>query len=86
MKTFVVLLVLSGFALSCFAVCPTADLTGDCRVDLADLAIFASQWLTEGIPEPDKMVWVSINDPGLPSHEGFNGEMSKYETTNAQYF
>jgi formylglycine-generating enzyme required for sulfatase activity len=31
------------------------------------------------------MVWVDINDPGVSGHEGFNGEMSKYETTNAQY-
>ena len=31
------------------------------------------------------MVWVSINDPGVPEHEGFVGQMSKYETTNAQY-
>jgi len=29
--------------------------------------------------DPTGMVWVSINDPG------FNGQMSKYETTNAQY-
>ncbi|NLA40696.1 MAG: hypothetical protein GX874_04700 [Smithella sp.] len=54
-------------------------------MDLADLVILASQWLTEGIPEPD-ITWVSINDPGFSGHEGFNGEMSKYETTNAQYF
>ncbi len=26
-------------------ICPTADLTGDCKVDINDLAIFASQWL-----------------------------------------
>ncbi|MFC1761473.1 formylglycine-generating enzyme family protein [Planctomycetota bacterium] len=31
------------------------------------------------------MVFVLINDPGISGHEGFNGEMSKYETTNAQY-
>ena len=35
--------------------------------------------------EPAGMVFVSINDPGVSGHEGFNGEMSKYETTNAQY-
>ncbi|MFA6424700.1 MAG: SUMF1/EgtB/PvdO family nonheme iron enzyme [Phycisphaerae bacterium] len=29
--------------------------------------------------------WVHINDPGVSGHEGFNGYMSKYETTNAQY-
>ena len=31
------------------------------------------------------MEWVYINDPGVPGHEPFNGYMSKYETTNAQY-
>jgi formylglycine-generating enzyme len=31
------------------------------------------------------IIWVSINDPGVPGHEGFNGQMSRYETTNAQY-
>ncbi|MHB9068772.1 MAG: SUMF1/EgtB/PvdO family nonheme iron enzyme [Sedimentisphaerales bacterium] len=35
--------------------------------------------------EPTGMVWVPINDPGISGHEGFNGQMSKYETTNAQY-
>lgn len=36
--------------------------------------------------EPSGMVWVHVdNDPGVPGHEGFNGYMSKYETTNAQY-
>jgi len=32
--------------------------------------------------EPTGMAWVSINDPGVPGHEGFTGDMSKYETTN----
>jgi sulfatase modifying factor 1 len=31
------------------------------------------------------MVWVYIDDPGVSGHEGFTGEMGKYETTNAQY-
>ncbi|MCK5174214.1 MAG: SUMF1/EgtB/PvdO family nonheme iron enzyme, partial [Planctomycetes bacterium] len=35
--------------------------------------------------EPSGMVWVFINDPGVPGHESFNGYMSRYETTNAQY-
>ena len=35
--------------------------------------------------EPEGMVWVFINDPGVSGHEGFSGEMSRYETTNAQY-
>jgi len=61
-----------------------------------DLAEMALQWLVEGIPEPSGMVWVDVNDPGvddalegepdgIPDHEAFDGEMSKYETTNAQY-
>jgi surface protein len=38
------------------------------------------------------MTWVYVSDPGVdddgdgtPDHTGFTGEMSKYETTNAQY-
>ena len=31
------------------------------------------------------MTWVPIDDPGVYGHEGFTGEMSQYETTNAQY-
>jgi len=34
---------------------------------------------------PAGMVWVYIDDPGVSGHEPFNGYMSKYETTNAQY-
>ena len=68
------------------AACPSADLTGDCQVDLKDLAVMASEWLVEGFPEdPCNFVWVDINDPGVDGHEAFDGQMSKYETTNAQY-
>jgi formylglycine-generating enzyme required for sulfatase activity len=35
--------------------------------------------ISKGIEIGTDIVWVSINDPG------FNGQMSKYETTNAQY-
>ncbi len=53
----------------------------------------ASELMTEGVPAgPENLVWVYIDDPGVdedgdgtPDHEGFTGEMSKYETTNAQY-
>jgi formylglycine-generating enzyme required for sulfatase activity len=31
------------------------------------------------------MVGISTNDPGVSGREGFSGQMSKYETTNAQY-
>ena len=69
------------------AACPSADLTGDCRVDAADFAVMASQWLFQGVPDDPNvsMEWVYINDPGVEGHEGFVGEMSKYETTNAQF-
>ncbi len=33
--------------------CPAADLTGDCRVDLADIALFAEQWLNGDCGESD---------------------------------
>jgi formylglycine-generating enzyme required for sulfatase activity len=74
--------------------CPSADLSGDCFVDFEDFEILAglwlstysdtdlltmaSQWLTLGTPEP-ALTWVSV------SEAGFTGQMSKYETTNAQY-
>ena len=54
--------------------------------DSNDVITLADQWLERGIPtEPCGMVWVSIDDPGVSGYEPFNGEMSKYETTNAQY-
>lgn len=31
------------------------------------------------------ITWVTISDAGVPGHEGFNGQMAKHETTNAQY-
>jgi sulfatase modifying factor 1 len=40
--------VLSVLGMQGFAVCPSMDFTGDCRVDLSDFAVFAEQWLTEG--------------------------------------
>lgn len=95
MKTSILVSLVILFSTSVYAQCPTADLTGDCRVDLADFALIASQWLTEGIPvDPENIIWVYIDDLGTGmedpygnpiNHGGFTGEMSKYETTNAQY-
>jgi sulfatase modifying factor 1 len=46
------LTVIMSICLPSFAAnCPTADLTGDCRVDLSDLAVMASQWLQRGSPD-----------------------------------
>ncbi len=115
----IAIILIFSTVLPAMTACPTADVTGDCRVDLEDLAILArwwlddcdlsndwcdnsdfapngiidlsdfsvlsSQWLLEGQREPDGMAWVAINDPGVPGHRGFDGQMSKYETTNAQY-
>ena len=36
-------------------------------------------------PLEPEIVWIDINDPGIEGHEGFFGQMSKYETTNDQY-
>lgn len=43
-----------------------------------DLVVSLGKYTTD-------MVWVDIDDPGIPGYEGFTGQMSKYETTNAQY-
>ena len=44
----VLLAVLLGVSHPGWAECPSADLTGDCRVDLNDFAVMAGQWLQEG--------------------------------------
>ncbi len=64
---------------------PACDISdpNDGIIDELDLAILAANWLWTPL---DDIVWVAINnDPGVSGHEGFNGYMSKYETTNAQY-
>jgi len=67
-----------------FALLANQWLTG---YDFNDLATMANEWLMEGVPEdPCNLAWATINDPGIGGgHEGFIGQMSKYETTNAQY-
>jgi formylglycine-generating enzyme required for sulfatase activity len=96
MKNAIIFVAVVCIGSAVLAACPTSDFSRDCRVNLEDFALMAGLWLvdydpndlaamalewqTEGIPtEPSVMAWVRINDPG------FNGYMSKYETTNAQY-
>jgi len=43
--------------------CPPGDFNGDCRVDAADLALFAHQWLTHVAPPPPGVV-LPIPQPG----------------------
>jgi hypothetical protein len=64
--------------------CMFADMDHDGGDDLADMSAMAGQWL-ESQRAPLNIDWVYIEDPGVPGHEGFIGEMSKYEITNAQY-
>ena len=93
----VALLLSSIFA---FAGCPSADLTGDCFVDLEDFAVFANQWLTGDPDVPDDMVYIPYGGFEMGDHfdpEGRTDElpvhgvlldaffMSKYEITNQQY-
>ncbi len=74
--------------------CSGADIDRSANVGIEDLAILMGHWLDEFANEPAGIVWVSINDSGAGmkdengnpiSHGGFTGQMSKYETTNAQY-
>jgi formylglycine-generating enzyme required for sulfatase activity len=60
-------------ALPVFAVCPSADLTGDCYVDLADFAEFVNQWLT-GIPKDLVSIPAGTFQMGDSFNEGGTGE------------
>jgi len=62
-----------------------ADINHNGVVNGVDFAALANHWGWVGTLPPDGMVFVYIDDPGVSGHEGFNGYMSKYETTNAQY-
>ena len=84
MKKRAVLLIVTVVLINCSLLqANPADFNKDGRVNCLDLAIFIQSWLWT--VQPDDMVWVYVNDPGLAGHDGFTGEMSKYEITNAQY-
>ncbi len=98
------------------AACPSTDVTGDCFVDYEDFAQMgsqwpngydsndltemASQWLTEGLPDPpDDMKYIPEGGFEMGDHfaDGHDDElplhavlldaffMSKFEITNSQY-
>ncbi len=54
-----ILFVILCIGRSGIAICPSADLTGDCRVNLADLAVIAAQWLE------DWNYLLSVNSSGV---------------------
>ncbi len=84
MKKRAVLLIVTLVLINCSLLqANPADINKDGRVNSLDLAMFCNSWLWT--VQPDGMEWVYINDPVFVFHEGFVGEMSKFEITNAQY-
>jgi hypothetical protein len=51
------ILCISGTVL---AECPSMDVTGDCKVNLADFSVFAQQWLQEGVRPYADLTWADI--------------------------
>jgi len=88
-----------SFSTEALVYCPSADLTGDCFVDLEDLVIMVNQWLTTDPCVPDDMAYIRYGGFEMGDHfaEGISSElplhavlldsflMGKYEVTNRQY-
>jgi len=82
-----------------WAACPSADITGDCFVDIEDFAIFSAQWLTGDPCVLDDMVYIPDGSFDMGDHHGDGDSdelpvhtisldafyMSRHETTNQQY-
>ncbi|MEE9357056.1 MAG: SUMF1/EgtB/PvdO family nonheme iron enzyme [Sedimenticolaceae bacterium] len=87
MKKSILVCVILVLGTSGHAACPRADVTGDCYVGLADLAVMASQWLT-GPEIPDDMVVVPAGSFAYQTEyyvfvDDF--AIDKYEVTVAAY-
>ncbi len=82
----VILVLLQVFVFAGWESAYVADLDGDRVIGLGDFAILASFWgqMDPALFEPD-ITWITVYDQGVSGNEGFYGQMSKYETTNAQY-
>ncbi|HOK96947.1 MAG TPA: hypothetical protein PKW71_12575, partial [Anaerohalosphaeraceae bacterium] len=53
------------------AICPQGDVSGDCRVDLDDVAVLAEQWLTEGTA-------ANLNDDSIVNWGDFGAVSSNW--------
>jgi sulfatase modifying factor 1 len=74
-----------------FAACPSADLTGDCRVDFNDFAVMSAQWLT-GDPcdpcIPDDMAYIPDGEfqMGDSFSEGDSDELPVHTVTVDSFY
>ncbi|MBN1125272.1 MAG: SUMF1/EgtB/PvdO family nonheme iron enzyme [Sedimentisphaerales bacterium] len=65
--------------------CENADMNHSNDVDMEDFLHFVKYWLYSATDNFLNIEWVYVDDPGVTGHEGFDGYVSKYETTNAQF-
>ncbi len=87
MKKSILVCAIFVLGMSGHAACPLGDLTGDCFVDLADLAVMASQWLA-GPEIPDDMVVVPAGSFAYQMENYVfldDFAIDKYEVTVAAY-
>ena len=81
------------------AACPSADISGDCLVDLNDFALMAEQWLTTDPCAPEGMVYIPGGNFFMGDHYGVGQFdevplhwvyvdqffMGRHEVSNQQY-
>lgn len=89
-KKSIIVCVILVLGMSGHAACPLGDLTGDCFIDLADLAVMAGDWLT-GTRVPEDMVlvpagWFAYEDADQENYVFLaDFAMDKYEVTADAY-
>jgi len=59
--------------------CDWADINQNGVVNMNDFVILAANWLDGAVPAKPDITWVYINN------SGFNGDMSRYQTTNYNF-
>ena len=60
---------------SVFSDCPTADLSGDCTVDMSDLLLFSEYWLSSDFPQHPELValWAFNETTGETAADSVGG-------------